>query len=317
MPLDPHLADRVRSIPAGLDGDADRASPEYARAAAEFFTDPTPYVPPATVVVRSESIPGPHGPIPLRIYRAEPGPAPGSGAALLWVHGGGFRGGDLDMNESHVTSLEIAARSGVAVVSVDYRLAKDGVRFPVPLDDVEAAWRWLIAHADALGADSRRLSLGGGSAGANLATATALRVRESGDIPPALLLLAYPALHFPVPALDDDVHAVMATLPRALRVKATRVAEMFANYVGRISDLPVQATPGHASLDGFPPTRILLSEFDDFRPSGELFAMQLAEAGVPVKTRLAAGMLHGHLNRTPTLPEVSHSLDFFAEALAT
>jgi acetyl esterase/lipase len=90
---------------------------------------------------------------------------------------------------------------------------------------------------------------------------------------------------------------------------------MFANYAGRISDLPAEVTPGNAPLDGFPTTRILISEYDDFRPSGELFAAQLAEAGVPVEAQLAAGMLHGHLNRTPALPEVSRSLDFLATGI--
>ena len=187
--------------------------------------------------------------------------------------------------------------------------------YPVPLDDVEAAWLWLVANSDALGADARRLAIGGASAGANLAAATVVRLRENAVSLPALLLLAYPALHFPLPALDDDVHAVMATLPRVLRASASAVSAMFANYAGRLSELPVEVTPGHADPRGFPATRILISEYDDFRPSGELFAQQLAAAGVPVETRLCTGMLHGHLNRTPTLPEVSHSLTFFADAL--
>ena len=132
---------------------------------------------------------------------------------------------------------------------------------------------------------------------------------------PALMLLAYPALHFPLPALDDDVHAVMSTLPRVLRAGASAVSAMFANYVGRISDLPAEATPGHADVHGFPSARILISEYDDFRSSGELFAQQLAAAGEPVEARHAPGMLHGHLNRTPALPDVSRSLDYFAEAI--
>jgi acetyl esterase len=55
---------------------------------------------------------------------------------------------------------------------------------------------------------------------------------------------------------------------------------MFANYAGGISDLPPEVTPGHADLRGFPATSILISEYDDFRPSGELSAHQLAESGI-------------------------------------
>ncbi|SMG18387.1 alpha/beta hydrolase [Agreia pratensis] len=313
MPLDPHLADRVRSIPTDPSWNADRADPANARIYAEFFTDPAPYEIPRSVDVRDEVVPGPHGPIPVRLYRVVDASAPLP--ALLWNHGGGFVGGDLDMNESHVVSAELAARSGALVVAVGYRLANAGVRHPIPLDDVEAAWLWLVAHAAELGVDARRITIGGGSAGANLAAAAVVRLRRTGGPIPAALLLAYPALHFPLPAVDDDVHEVMATLPRVLRAPASVVSAMFANYAGRLSDLPAEVMPGNAPLDGFPATRILISEYDDFRPSGELFAEQLAEAGALVETQLATGMLHGHLNRTPALPEVSRSLDFFAAAL--
>jgi acetyl esterase len=313
MPLDPYLAGRVRGIPTDLDWDADRTNPDNASVYADFFTDPAPYQLPGAVDISSDTVQGPHGPIPVRVYRDAR--TTGFLPALLWIHGGGFAGGDLDMNESHVTSAEIAARSGALVVAVDYRLATGGVRHPVPLDDVEAAWLWLVANAAGLGVDAERVAIGGGSAGANLATATVMRMRNGDGPAPALLLLAYPALHFPLPALDDDVHAVMSTLPRVLRADASAVTAMFANYVGRISDIPAEVTPGHADVRGFPATRILISEYDDFRPSGELFAQQLAAAGVTVETQLATGMLHGHLNRTPALPEVSRSLEFLAAAL--
>jgi acetyl esterase len=314
MPLDPYLAGRIGGIPTDPEWDADRANPDNATVYADFFTDPAPYELPASVEIRDEMIPGPHGPIPVRIFRAAGAVGVGVVPALLWVHGGGFAGGGLDMNESQVTSAEIAARSGALVVAVGYRLATGGVWYPVPLDDVGAAWLWLVANAVEQGVDEDRIAIGGGSAGANLAAATVVRMCNSDGPRPALLLLAYPALHFPLPALDDDTHAVMATLPRVLRASAPVVIAMFANYAGRISDLPIEVTPGHADLRGFPATRILISEYDDFRPSGELFAQQLAEAGVPVTTRLAPGMLHGHLNRTPALSEVSRSLEFLAVA---
>ncbi|PRY64314.1 acetyl esterase/lipase [Glaciihabitans tibetensis] len=314
MPLDPYLAGRVRGIPTDPSWNADRSDPDNAPIYAEFFTDPAPYELPVSVDIRDDVVFGPHGPVPVRIYRAVD--AIGLVPALLWNHGGGFAGGDLDMNESHVASAELAARSGALVVSVGYRLATDGVRYPVPLDDVEAAWLWLVASAAGLGVDSRRIAIGGGSAGANLAAATVVRLRNNASPLPTMMLLAYPALHFPLPALEDDVQAVMATLPQVLRASAAAVTAMFANYAGRISDLPAEVTPGHADLRKFPATRILISEYDDFRPSGELFAEQLAEVGVPVETRLSTGMLHGHLNRTPALPEVSRSLDYFAAAFA-
>lgn len=158
------------------------------------------------ISVAETAIPGPHGPIPLRTYRPE-GPITG---AALWAHGGGFLAGDLDMPEAHIVSIELARRSDAFVVSVDYRLAQDGVRYPVPIDDVSAAWAWLCGQDEA---DGVPVALGGASAGAALAIAAALRARDSGPRAVDALLLAYPFAHFPNPALDPEVSAAMAAVP--------------------------------------------------------------------------------------------------------
>jgi acetyl esterase/lipase len=307
MPLDPYLAERLHlldGVARTFEGAEDPRSRERQDA---FLVDPAPWVQPP-VDVRDATVAGRHGPVPVRTYRPARTSAVGS---LVWAHGGGFARGELDWNEAHVVGAELAARAGVLVVSVDYRLARDGVRFPVPVDDVVDVWAWL--HADPERPPGRAV-LGGASAGAALAMAAALRVRDEGA-PPDDLLLAYPFAHFPVPALDDDTAAEMARLPAALRFTPASIEAMVQGYVGRISDVPPLALPGHADVGGLPRTHVLVSEYDDLRPSGELLERQLRACGVPVRSYLAAGMLHGHLNRTPALAEVSRSLDFFAEAL--
>ena len=266
------------------------------------------------VDISSTSIPGPHGDIPVRLYRplASHGPAPG----LLWMHGGAFVAGDLDMPEAHVVSAELAYR-GSTVVSVDYRLATDTVRYPIPLDDVHAAWGWFAEAVDDLGTDPQRLAIGGASAGANLAAAATMRVRDDSGTLPAAMLLAYPVVHFPVPALPDELAAEMRQLPRMLRFMAADIVDFTRWYLGRLTDIPTRTMPGHGNLEGMPPTRIVLSEYDDLRGSGELFEQQLREVGVAVESTVAEGMLHGHLNLMPTpqMPEIERSLDFLAAGL--
>jgi acetyl esterase/lipase len=258
------------------------------------------------VQVEDTVIDGPHGPITLRTYTPEP---PVSGA-ILWAHGGGFWAGDIDMPEAHFVSLELARRANAFVASVDYRLAQDGVRYPVPIDDVEAAWTWLCGQPAAEGAP---LGLGGASAGAALALSTALRARDSDGRAPDALLLAYPFAHYPNPAIGPELSAEMADVP--MRFHTDGVEGMVRNYVGRISDLPPEALPGAARLDGLPPTRIVISEYDDLRASAELLERQLTELGVPVESYLALGMPHGHLNHAKPIPEIEASLDFFAKGL--
>jgi acetyl esterase len=248
------------------------------------------------------------------VYRppASTGEAPG----LLWLHGGAFVTGDLDMAEAHVVSAELASR-GAIVVSVDYRLASETVHYPVPLDDVHAAWRWFAEATNDLGTDPRRLAIGGASAGANLAAAVAMRVRDDSGILPTVMLLAYPVVHFPVPALSDGLAAEMRQLPRMLRFTVADIIDITRWYLGRLTDIPTRTMPGHGNLEGMPPTRIVLSEYDDLRGSGELFEEQLREVGVPVQSTVAAGMLHGHLNLPPAaqMPEIERSLDFLAAGL--
>ena len=95
--------------------------------------------------------------IPVRSYRAT---GSESDIGLVWVHGGGFIFGHLDMDEAHWVALAIAAR-GIAVLSVDYRKCLHGVHYPAPTDDVLEAWLWWIQHATELGMNADRIHIGG------------------------------------------------------------------------------------------------------------------------------------------------------------
>ncbi len=236
-------------------------------------------------------IPGPHGDVRLRTYQ----PAAPSGQALLWIHGGGFVLGDLDMPEADTVSRELAA-SGITVASVDYRLAVGGVRFPVPGDDVDAAWRWASAGA-ALGVPARHWHLGGASAGANLAAAEALRARDTGLPAAASVVLVYPVLHDLLPAPSAGLARQLAQLPAEARFPLERCRELNLNYVGDPALLShPYAFPAHGDPSGLPPTLIVNAEVDDLRPSGEAFAAQLARAGVDMAVVREPASWHGYLN---------------------
>jgi acetyl esterase/lipase len=299
------MAAKLRAL-EGIDS-AGLTHPDLMQRFLQFQKDDRPWQVPTGVTVADDHVEGKENRIPIRVYRPKVEPR----AALLWLHGGGFRIGDLDMPEAHVVAAELADRAAALVVSVDYRLAVGGVRFPAPVDDAITAWR---ALADLVGADIP-IAIGGASAGAAIAMSAALRAQsETGQAADALLL-CYPFVHFPVPAIDRALADEMRALPPLVRYTAESIAQMVAAYVGRISSLPAEAMPGAAQLDCLPPTTIVLSEYDDLRPSGELLARQLDESGVPARTYLAQGMLHGHLNRLPGLLEVDRSLDVLADGL--
>ncbi len=294
MPVHPAIAanlpllEGIESFEKGL------ADPEQRARLDSFLSIAGAPAPPA-VATRPASAPGPHGDVPVRVYEPDGG---GTGRpCLVWLHGGAFRMGDLDMPEADWTARQVCERAGAVVVSVDYRLCVGGVTYPVPHDDAVAAVRWVRDRAADLGVDPGRISVGGASAGGNLATGAVLRLRDDDGWVPAALVLAYTTLHAVVPAPSTALAALMTEVPRLLRFLPEDRASITRNYLGGPeSRADGYAMPANAVLDGLCPVLLLNSEYDDLRASAEAFAAALALAGVDVRQVLVPGVLHGFLN---------------------
>ena len=266
---------------------------------------------PPAADTRSESVPGPHGPVPIRIYT--PARKPPAGApALVWLHGGGFIGGDLDMREGDWTAREVCASAGAVVVSVDYRLATGGVCYPVPHDDTVAAVAWVRDQAGDLRVDPARITIGGASAGGNLTAGAALKLRDRDGWVPAALALVYPALHARVPKPAPPLAAALTELP-PLFAPAADDNHLAENYLGGpLSSADGYAFAAGAILDGLCPTLVLNAEYDHLRASGEAFAAVAALAGVDIRQVTIRGMLHGFLNLPAEVEPVRRCLDLIA-----
>jgi acetyl esterase/lipase len=307
------LLDGVPSMQALME------DPRYAERRAAFEYHPDYQAP--DVGVRQDAAPGPHGPVPVRVY--DPGPAgvyDDGGAegrpCLVWMHGGAFIAGNLDMPEADWTARELARRAGAVVVSVDYRLCNDGVHYPVPHDDVVAAARWARGSASALGIDPGRVSIGGASAGANLAAGAALRLRDADGRPPARLIFAYGVAHPVLPPVPADQAAAMREVPALLQFPPEATSFFNTNYLGGpLSTADGYAFPVLADLRGLCPVLVLNAEYDDLRPSGQAFAAALAAAGVDVRQVMVASMLHGFLNLPASIGPVGDALDLIAATI--
>lgn len=311
MPIHSAMSSRFPLLEGVPSMQALMEDPRYAelRAAFEYHPD---YQPP-DVSVRDDAAPGPHGAVPVRVYDD------GAGAGrpcLVWMHGGAFLAGDLDMPEADWTSRELARRSGAVVVSVDYRLCNDGVHYPVPHDDVVAAARWARDSASSLGIDPGRVSLGGASAGANLAAGAALRLRDADGQPPAQLIFAYGVAHPVLPPVSGEQAALMREVPALLQFPPEVTSFFNLNYLGGpLSTADGYAFPVLADLRGLCPTLVLNAEYDDLRPSGQAFAAALAAAGVDVRQVMVTTMLHGFLNLPASIGPVGDALDLIAATL--
>lgn len=266
---------------------------------------------------------GPHGDLPVRIYRPAVTPA----AGLVWAHGGSFIAGGLAMPEADQVGRRLAA-AGIAVVSVDYRLApvskwwaehlgwkqRAGSQFPVPQEELAFAWHW--AQTTKFGVSANSWSLGGASAGASIAASTALMLRDVRRTPRSIVL-AYPTVHPLLPTPSRELTKLMTNVPAKHRFRPATVHQMNLNHAGNaFSERHSPAFAGGRDLVGLPPVLIVNSEYDDLRSSGDTFAAELAQAGVTVRSLIELGSLHGHLNEEGSAKALT-TLKSFAEWLRT
>src|SRR5262249_23366749 len=136
---------------------------------------------------RDLSAPGPHGPIPLRLYRA----TGDSGLpVLMFFHGGGWVVGDIDTHDTVCRHLAVVGQC--CVVAAGYRMGPED-KFPAAVDDCLAATEWVVENAGTLGIDPARVAVGGDSAGGNLAAVISLLARDRGGPRLSAQLLIYPA----------------------------------------------------------------------------------------------------------------------------
>ena len=280
--LDPEIQPIVDMMEAGSDTPAHLVPIEQARAAHDLQSAIMGGPGEEVAEVREISVPGPGGPIPVRVYRpACEGPLP----LVAYAHGGGWAVGSLD--GFGPVSRALANASGAIVASIDYRLAPEHP-FPAGLDDVRAAVRWLAENAREFDGDPDRVAIAGDSAGGNLATVTARRLRDEGGSP-----LRYQALVYPVcdSALNTPSYRESAEGFGLSALSMKRFWELYLDGAdGRVPDAsPLQA----GDLSGLPPAFILTVRDDVLRDEGEAYARALEAAGVPVTLRRYDGAVHG------------------------
>jgi len=212
----------------------------------------------------------------VRMFRpvgvTEPAPA------LLWIHGGGYVIGAARQDDA--LCHRFSTRLGVTVASVEYRLAPEHP-YPAPLDDCYSALTWLTGLPSV---DSRRVAIGGASAGGGLAAALALLARDRAEIKPAFQLLVYPMLDDRSSATADNPNYRMWN-PRSNRFGWTA-------YLGD-ADPQVAVPARRTDLSGLPPAWIGVGTHDLFHDEDLAYAERLRAAGVPCDVDVVPGAFHG------------------------
>ena len=223
------------------------------------------------------------GPVPIRLYRPR---LDGLVPVCVWLPGGGWVLDTLPASDAVLRTL--ATEAGCALAAVRYRLAPEHP-FPVPLEDGLDAIRRLVARATDLGLDSSLIAIGGTSAGANLAAAATLALRDRGGPSLAAQILVYP------PLLHGSATASTTRSGDAATLDERGVAWCWSHYLSDDADgADPYASPLRApTLAGLPPALVLTAEHDPLRDEGELYAERLRQAGVEVEAIRVAGASHG------------------------
>jgi len=269
------------------------------------FTQPAP---PQVAQVRELQADGPHGAIPLRLYRPLGSSASDLLPVLVYYHGGGWVIGDLDTHDT--LCRELANGAGCAVVAVDYRMAPEQ-RFPAAVDDCIAATRWVHAQAGELKLDVTRLAVGGDSAGGNLAAVVSIAARESGDLPIAYQLLIYPATdqHRNTPSHTSNGQGYLLTTDTMNYFTGHYMPDASQYTDWRASPLL------HPDLSRLPPALVLTAGYDPLRDEGAAYAERLTAAGNRATYVCFEREVHGFILMGKVLDEANTAVALCAAEL--
>ena len=259
--------------------------------------------------VESLSMPGPDGEaLALRLYAPHAEPPATPQPLLIYYHGGGFVVGDIEVYDRLCRRLTLEANC--LVLSVDYRLAPEH-RFPAAVEDCQAALHWAHANAERLGADPKRIAVGGDSAGGNLAAVVSQQARAEG---PSICfqMLIYPATGPSkiTPSILRHAEGYMLTRKDLNYFMAHYVNGEFASVIDDPRARPLQAK----DFSGLPPAYLFVAGYDPLHDEGLAYAERLQEAGVPVQVADWPGAIHGCFTYTVS-PYCQRAVSDAAKAL--
>ena len=237
------------------------------------------------------------GEVACRLYASSAEPR----ARVLYLHGGGFVLGSLESHDA--ICADIASRTGLTVISADYRLAPE---HPQP-----AAFEDCLNVYQAIARDSAiPILLTGDSAGAYLAAQLGLHLRHTPR-PADGLMLIYPALSYDIetPSMIEMAHAPLLT--------TEAMAFYLESYAG--GSLPDQHRPlpplMEADLSGLPPVYISSARYDPLASDAALFAARLKEADLQVSYQEEPKLVHAHLRARHSVLAAKSAFEWICSGL--
>lgn len=220
--------------------------------------------------------------VPVRVYT--PSDGEGGQPAVVYLHGGGWVLGDVEIADSTCRALAVHAQA--VVVSVDYRRAPE-VPFPGALEDTLAVTRALLTGESPWAIDPRRVAVAGDSAGGNLAAVTAQQLRDHTP------RLVHQVLIYPVTDLLAGDSGSYREFADGHFLTTRDLGYFYSQYAGTADRTDPRLSPAHATdLAGLPSATVVTAECDPLRDQGEEYARAMAAAGTSVTTVRFVGQVH-------------------------
>ncbi len=253
---------------------------------------------------RDLGLPGPHGQVPCRLYLPDAVERP---PLLIYAHGGGFMQGSLSSWDAMLR--ELVRQSGVAALSVDYKLSPEH-RFPKAFEEMVAVTRLAAREGAGLGIDPSRLAVGGDSAGGNLALAAALAMRDEGLRAVRFMLLLYGVYS------TDSESPSWQRFGQGAGLSQTQMRWIWETYL----ENPEQrqdwrAAPIIGKLAGLPPAHLIVGSLDPLQDDSHRLAAALRDAGVPCALTVYDGINHGFIRYGRLIATARRGLGDCAAAL--
>lgn len=239
--------------------------------------------------------------VPVRVYVPDPSRRL---PVVVYAHGGGWVEGGLDTHDPLCRLL--AAMSGTAVVSVDYRLAPEHP-WPAASDDIDTVIDWIRGRRAGEPIDPERLAVCGDSSGGHLAAVAARRCRDRG-IPVVAQALFYPAIDPTGSTWDVQANPGL----KQDNMRWCWDAFLPAGVDRRHPDV----CPAAGDLTGLPSTLVVTAEFDILTPEAEAYAAAIAQAGGSAVTFQARGQIHGFVRRVARFSAAASAVGIAASFLA-
>jgi len=295
--LDPDCKPIVARLAAGRDRRrSGLVSPAEMREKVKEIFRPWNAGGPSLPRIETFSLPGATGARQVRRY--VPTTATGPKPSLFYMHGGGWIIGDLDTEDRYLR--ELALSSGVQIFSLDYALAPEH-KFPLPLGDCENLIGAALIHASDLEIDVARIGLGGSSAGANLAVAAGMVLRDRGVTTQALLLNC-----------GAFVTSSTASKADAADDAGPSRADMEYFLAQYLSDMALRTDArvdvASADLRRLPRAKLIAAGIDSLRDDSVALAQRLCQCGVSSELSLYPGLIHGFMSMVSEVAAARHAI---------